>query len=714
MQKGNELKALLMIEGRSIPFTGATIQAQVGQPTTCTINMVPLKEINDILPRTMVHLFVKDYTAPDFVNSKSTGISKPWVLAFEGEVYGFSMSKATSDRQFSIYCMDISNYWDNAKQFYMNRRTSFGDAVNILASNKSATEAEKENTSVKETTSDISSYLVNLVNEKIKARASIIEAIVSIIEGIEEVNPFFRYSNARYRINDRLIFQDAGNLGEIFEFENSENLFQMIAGRGNGGIRTIRQIVQELMGLVFHDFVSCPFPSRTGEVKNGIGEKGTQTIGSFLFKPMNFMLPPPKCNVLFPDHYNSFSFNRIFFHEVTRTKTSARLTAAQSIDNEIKVFNQTYYAPSGYNSFRTAVSGEVDRPQFKNAGVSGLYGDDAKEEIKNSTTLSDFNFLSYEEVLKGIFSDQDNVMPAAQVLSKVKAYDGQTKFFQRAADFLFYKKRLASRQVSANGPLNLAPVPGFSMLLVDNSDAEQHILGTLESMVHSINPQVGGNTSYQLSFARHVEEKDLWDGSTGEPPVPPWYDPEIFGINRAVNSSDTDAFSKDKTAQARIAAQGFVNDFGNSKLDDHYKALLGKTKSDSHYGSESITSPKFPTVLAATLELVRVYRKAKDSGAVYKFINKQTRRDYVELTDVFSFLGAEISDHQKNASREDKVDVIFKGGTFDGGFTSRASDTENARDRELKTLFGDEATKKRRAPLTAYRKRLFTERGFRG
>lgn len=700
MEQGNKLNLALFIEGRKVPVIGAQCQFRKGAPSTATIECVPLREINDILPRTMVHLFVKDFTYHEK--------NPPWVLMFEGEVYGYTLGKSSNQRSFNLLCMDLSNYWDHAKQYHLNLRTAMGDAVGSIVAKKQIDEFQKENVKIVKSISGVKSYLVNLVITTLEdSSKDLLDAIVTVIKNIEEINPFFRYANSRYRINDRVIFQSSGNISKLFSFTRSSDFMETVSGGGSGGVVSIRNIINKLMSLIFHDFVSIPFPSKTGSVTNGIGKTG-QTIGSFLFKPSSFMIPPPRCNVLYPDLYQSFNFSRTFFHEVTRLKIQTRHPTPLKVDDQMQAFLPFAYAPSGYNEYRTDIAGETVGKQFENAGTSGKYAD-KDDSTKTATKLQDYHYMSFEEVLKGIFSDQDNVMPGAHTLAKIAPYKDQNKFYQRAADHLYFKKRYASRNASASGPLNLAPVPGFNILLIDDSDGEQHVMGTLESITHTISSTTGATTSYQIGYARLVEEKDLWESSLAEPPIPPWYDPAVFGARRAIQEKDYK--NLEKGTQDRVKDLKFVNDYGNSGLKNYYLGLLGNTEEGKFIGSEPITNERFPNIVAATLELVRQYRAAK-KGDIFKFIQKNIRRDYVELNELFQFLGADIPKHQKNASFEDILDITFSGTSFDGGFVDKAN--SNSRDTELKNLFGDEATTKRRAFLIQYRKKLLNKRGYRG
>lgn len=708
-EKARELSALLFLEGRSIPFQGANCTFRKGQPGVATIQVPPLPEIRKVKPRTMAHVFVKDHMSPPG--------TKPWVLMFEGEIYGYSQGKSASNRNFNLYAMDFTNYWDNAKQFYMNLRTSFGDTNQVLRASVSEQDARDQNARVENTTTSIKSYITTIISNKLQEgadRSDFLDAIIDILRKIEEVNPFFRYNQYRYRINDRIIFSSSQNLNKLFEFIEKDNFWDSLSGGGNGGFTTVRTVVNLLMNLVFHDFVSTPCPSKVDkpDFRTGIGPKNQQTIGSFLFKPDTFMMPPPKCNVLYPDMYSSFSFSRNFFHEVSRMKLKPVQTAFELINGFPVPANKTYYVPDAFNEFRTGKNfNDSQGDQFQSEVEQGKHNEPV-EGLENTTTLQDFNFLSREEILKGIFSDMGTTIPSAQILMSLVVESKQDEFFRQAANYLFYKKRLASRKVSTSGPLNLAPVPGFTCLLLDDSDAEQNVIGVIESISHSINSTGGGMTNYEISYARDVDEEDLWSGDLSEPPVPSWYDPAIFGTRRALK--EIDYINLPEAQQDKVRGFQTVTGFEDTSIANYYKAFLGNTEAGSHFGSEPIVNKKYPNMYAATLALVESYRTAKRKKEEKELVRIQTRRDFVLLDENFRFLGAEIKPSQKRINFLNIKDIIFSGDIFDGGYVDKASDAENNRDKVLKQYFGEDVVRKRRAPINAYRNRLLNERGFRG
>ena len=348
---------------------------------------------------------------------------------------------------------------------------------------------------------------------------------------------------------------------------------------------------------------------------------------------------------------------------------------------------------------------------FTGPDGQGHVEDNVEGVVQSSNTLQDFHFQSYEEILKGIFGDQGNTMPSAQAIQGSTVLKDQKEYAQKVSDFLFHKKRLASRTASTSGPLNIAPVIGFPMLILDNSAAEQHLVGNLTSVTHSINSGGGGTSSYSLNYVRQTEEIDFWSGEAYEPPIEPWYDEETFGKNRKVD--DRDYKNLEKGQKGFIAEMGNINDFGNSNIKNFYHGLLGNASDKSHLGSDPLTSTSYPNIAAAALGLANEYNAARRAGATSKFISLHTRRDYVTLKENFMFLGATFKNKKTDPTFWKEADLIFKGNTFDGNFPDIAVNT-NERDESLANLFGTEATNRRRDPIDKYRARLKNERGFRG
>src|SRR5687767_7263522 len=115
MPVGRPLGAKLFIEGQEVPFIGVTMTFTVGQASIAYIDLVPHSAINAIKPRTHVAISVRDY------NDKTDPTAPyPYVYAWEGEVFGYSFSKSPGSRAFTLQCIDLSSYWDNALSYFFN------------------------------------------------------------------------------------------------------------------------------------------------------------------------------------------------------------------------------------------------------------------------------------------------------------------------------------------------------------------------------------------------------------------------------------------------------------------------------------------------------------------------------------------------------------------------------------------------------------------
>jgi hypothetical protein len=212
MSQGRNLKGMVLLEGRSVPFTNVTCSFEVGRPGTANIELPPLPEIADILPRTHVTVFVRDFSHP--------GTSKPWVLMFDGEVYGYGFSKGAMSRNFVLSCMDISNYWDTGKQYYLNSIVSAQGGENVVDMSKLIKENKGQDIPTIFITTTIQSAISKQMTAALKTGKSIVEAILSLSSAIKQANSFFKYMTAKHRLDDRVVSFDSGNLKKLYSFND--------------------------------------------------------------------------------------------------------------------------------------------------------------------------------------------------------------------------------------------------------------------------------------------------------------------------------------------------------------------------------------------------------------------------------------------------------------------------------------------------------------
>lgn len=709
MALGRPLGAKLFLEGMEVPFIGATITSAVNQAAITYIDVVPHYSINDIKPRTLVQLFVRDYMNE---GGSSNTPQFPYVLAWQGEVFGYTMGKTPTSRSFSLSCIDPSSYWDCVMAYYFNAMQSLGAA----ASDKTAQANEmadviSQNIKVISETITQESFFIQKIKEVINSTKNVndatrkkdfLDGFVALYEYIGYVNEFFRNANYRLRISDQIVLHSSKKLIGLLEEGQALEWFMGIPGKSTG-YATLRSVIQDLMSLIFHDCVSTVFPSAVNHPNDfsaldpraahkGLPhpENTRKTIGTFIFKPNLYMMPPPCCNIFFPDEYSSFQYSRNFFKEPTRLIYVPELPARFGTGAAAVYLPHVYEPPSlshymlGKGDFSKFQKGrDTDIPKKVSPGHLGDSSPDPENRLDNGKKRIWF-FLTNEEQIKGIWMARENMMPATtQFKASLDDASYRSAFSQRVARYLFYKKRFQDRTLQITSHLKMSVVAGFPVLLLDQSAADQNIIAYCSSVTHRIYATEGGYTNVQLSYARLVTEQDTSSNYGIQLLIPPWFEETIFGTVTQPPESES--------AKEEVASLG-AQHVAPEKLSDFYKTLLG-----SGSGGQSLTSryKKEKTLLGSTRALLTEYKKKQVTGTrdVQAFIASVTARDYVKLRDAFTFMGAttKVKDIENNSWIE-----------FTGiGLTSRGNSDE-------------EAIALRRKVIKKYRDILKEQRGFRG
>lgn len=251
-------------------------------------------------------------------------------------------------------------------------------------------------------------------------------------------------------------------------------------------------------------------------------------LNMFLFMPDLYMVPPPKCNVLFPDHYMSVQFSRSWLTEVTRLWMFGQTTAG----SETSV---------GYFSPNTSI---LKGPKAADAATAAQEG---------------LSFLMRHEIFTG-------PVPAIEALGDIAVFKknhagqvaasksnsgnkvgdptgseiaGQARYsaqehLQRAANYIFFAKRFEGRTITINAKFSPQVIPGLPMLVLDPpvgmsslqtgevsvpEQRGQHYVGLVASVSHSISPNGAGTTITLVKCRYHNEGLDLFaqDGREVDP-----------------------------------------------------------------------------------------------------------------------------------------------------------------------------------------------------
>lgn len=240
-------------------------------------------------------------------------------------------------------------------------------------------------------------------------------------------------------------------------------------------------------------------------------------VNNQIFRPDIFFAPPPRCNVLFPETYDTFNFSRQYLREVSRLE----LQTHNEILGNSALFNGRYYAPN-------------------------------VEDVRRGVKLSSRRFAQLimdHELFTGIipmFENMTEVNLFAMRSGKIKKGGAKVGYAQRAVNFQYFRYRFQSRGMDVTGRFNPMAVPGFPALIIDKpmdsvklaiaalpvenqvkslgltagaseikqSDVLQQLVspqyvGVVSSLSHSVS-QDGGRTAYTFQQARvHRESTEL-------------------------------------------------------------------------------------------------------------------------------------------------------------------------------------------------------------
>ncbi len=662
------LFAKLFIEGFEVPLISATITSNVGQASIAYIEVTPLPEIVDIKPRSHIMIAVRDLNNPrlDF----------PYIKAWEGEVYGFSMTKTPSSRTVTLSCIDLSSYWDNALLYFFNAQQSLGKGgPQIAAIGQDVKDAQRQGFQVQATTHSLSSYFIEILKNTLKnEEADLLDGLVQIYKNTENINSFFKAAEERLRITDRIRLRSSGELEEILQAQQGLEWITGIVGQ-DSGYSSLRQTVQKLMSLIFHDFVSMCFPSKIEVEESDLRGNGirtnSQTVatqGEFIFKPNFYMMPPPACNIFYPDEYSQFSYSRMFFQEPTRLIYQPQMP---SVLGGQGFAMEHVYEPNSFEEFMLGKEPtEIGDGALQITESQGSFGDADETDSgqTNQGAKREPQFLTNEEQMRGILMNREGMAPASTLFRAILDKDEQRKIGEGIANYLFFKKRFENRSLQITSQLKLSVIPGFTTLILDPQDTKLSLVAYCSSVTHRFTAQSGGYTTVNLNYARTVDEQDTATTNTSEAPIPPWFSSEIFG--------------GDKGEDGRINFASGISEF--------YASLMGKKGNRTI--SDLFNTTTMKDAVDALIEEYNTVKEKSTAQGVSDLISQRTDRDYVKLSEAMSYLGATTTSKDLNTPF-----IYFRGDTFSGAQGEGAKQVKLRRDTILK-----------------YRDKLATERGFRG
>lgn len=297
------LRIRLFLEGVEIPVIAANVQAVPNSPMVASIQIPPLAEGTRLFPRTLVHLFFWDMyeSSSPFITAKNPTDARPgendptanepkpdetftpehiadrvntrYKVLFIGEIVGFEWTKNQSNRSLVLQCVDLSNYWDYAYQW--SNTDIFGPGIKAVFSG-GATNLFTDFLSTKGSviTGIVTSGKCNTF-PNLKGLAAGIIRLVEAIGGTYSPRPgsggkkyagqnlFFSIAELRLHITQMIAaYENDPTAKRILSRQGYSGMFDRALG-GQGGQTSIRQAMNALSKIMFHEMFPQPCPMFT-------------------------------------------------------------------------------------------------------------------------------------------------------------------------------------------------------------------------------------------------------------------------------------------------------------------------------------------------------------------------------------------------------------------------------------------------------------------
>lgn len=288
MATGKKLLARVFLEGVEIPVQQVSVQFGVNRPASASIEVVPTSAVQDILPRTVTHIFYYD--------DQETDPDKQYKLLFAGEVVGYAYAKTDNRRSATLSCIDFTTYWDTAKRFY------YDDLSFNYQKLKNAAMSDASRMSYDFLFGPAAS-LAGLLKQNCRSfpeLEGILSGIIRVLESIggyhegqhtKGINDFFTMAQLRLNLYQMLGAppHDDSALWLLDRREFYQWLRSMVAQGGN--MFTLRQTLETVLQAVFYQHISNPAAMyyRTDDVeieKKHFSQKAPEDV----LKRVNFVI----------------------------------------------------------------------------------------------------------------------------------------------------------------------------------------------------------------------------------------------------------------------------------------------------------------------------------------------------------------------------------------------------------------------------------------
>jgi hypothetical protein len=465
----------LFVEGVPVPMIRATITCSVNRPAMAQVHIPATSLSVSFEPRSAVHIFYMDANDPYESDDESGRKTQPkYKLLFEGEYLGLGFRKSQSNRSTILRCADISNNFDYAMKFIMTASNPVVSSVFQRVYTGSSTSTDI----------GVGVPISNAIARLVTGESSIIEGVRELINNVFaggekiDTNSFLRSVEERFGISKKVFAIADEDIKRLIAKENLLNLIRRgISARS--ATLSLGQMITMFLGMVLYHRSTVLSPKADSR----------SNFKSFVLTPNIYFSPPPKCNVLFPDHITSIGYQDNFMQAPTRMFLQAPPFSSRAEDPHVQIAS-TFIAPKSLS--RKLPLGGISINEVSNDFGSTLT---AEEEIKGIIPS-----------IKTVGQPEYAAQAGAENLQDVNGEGVGTAraYLLNLAEYELDIGRAAARSLETmTGGFNPGVVVGAPAAVLD---PEVTIYGILESVSHSFSSVTGegSSTSYSIMLPRMV------------------------------------------------------------------------------------------------------------------------------------------------------------------------------------------------------------------
>jgi hypothetical protein len=274
----------LFLEGIEVPVISAQVSINSFAPAAAAIQVVPLDQVLDLKPRTMVHLFfleeplmrnaettrtsLADLRGPGSVSNSSgdTDLSdESYKLLFCGELIGYSFAKNPMSRSTVLQCLDHSSYWDSLQATMLDYGPD-GNAFVHKASLYASNEALFANVPTQTQHEKLRDWILSKPQtpglKNVAGLAGGIIALMEIMGGLRQhrlgVNDFFTIAELRCHLLSQVTAEDGDSTSQ--NLFNTKTFWDWIANnlQNQSGQISLRDMFKMLSQYIYYTIIPNP------------------------------------------------------------------------------------------------------------------------------------------------------------------------------------------------------------------------------------------------------------------------------------------------------------------------------------------------------------------------------------------------------------------------------------------------------------------------